>query len=138
MHSNLDRSSPGKALIVLVCGVLATIAGGIGLKIIWPLFDYVLSEYNRSDSPFTFASTIYQGVWLLVALCTLIAGLSLIFSALRRKENDLIPGPTLYFLGLGLAVIGGFLIMSGLSWQAVALIGGGFFLIYWEWAYHVS
>lgn len=138
MHSNLDRSSPGKCLVVLVCGVLATIAGGIGLKLAWPLFDYVLSESSRSDSPFTYASIIYQGVWLLVALCTLIAGLSLIVSALRRKEHDLIPGPTLYFLGLGLAVIGGFLIMGGLSWQAAALIGGGFFLIYWEWVYHVS
>lgn len=138
MYSELEQSSKGRSLFVFIAGVLILVLGLFGLKLTWQVFSTIFSEFNVPDSPYSYVTLIYQGLWLLVAICTLIAGLSLIISALRRKQFDLIPGPTLYFLGLGLAVIGGFLLMGGIGWQAIAIIIMGLFLIYWEWGYHVS
>lgn len=138
MHSNMDRSSIGKSLLIFIIGGLVVAAGMWGTMPSWKIFNIVYSELNTSNSPYNYASMIYSSLWLLAAVCTVIAGISLIISALRRKQYDLIPGPTLYFLGLALAVIGGFLFIGGLGWQAITAIVTGFFLIYWEWAYHVS
>lgn len=138
MYSELDKSSKGRSLFVFIAGALILVLGLFGIKPTWQVFSTILSEFNMPDSPYSYVTLIYQGLWLLVAVCTAIAGLSLIISALRRKQFDLIPGPTLYFLGLALAVIGCFLLMGGIGWQAIAIIVTGLFLIYWEWAYHVS
>ena len=138
MHSELDRSSKGKSLLVFIIGTLVIVFGVWALMPTWKIFNIVYSEFNSPGSPYNYATMIYSSLWLLAAVCTVIAGISLIISALSRKQYDLIPGPTLYFLGLALAVIGGFLIMNGLGWQAITAIFIGLFLIYWEWAYHVS
>ncbi|MFK8067563.1 MAG: hypothetical protein AB8D52_04890 [Gammaproteobacteria bacterium] len=134
----LEKSSKLRSTVILIIGALILAIGIFWLKPTWQVFQTVLSEFNTLNSPYTYASLIYQGLWLLVAVCTVIAGLSLMMSAIRRKQFDLIPGPTLYFLGLALSVIAGFILMSGLSWQAMAILIIGLFLIYWEWAYHVS
>ncbi len=134
----LDKSSKVRSTVIFIIGAIILVIGIFGLQPSWQILNTVFSEFNTTSSPYTYASLIYQGLWLLVTVCTVITGLSLIVSALRRKQFDLIPGPTLYFLGLGLSVIAGFLLMSGLSWQAVAMLMTGLFLIYWEWAYHVS
>lgn len=138
MHSYLDRSSKGRALIIFIIGAIILAAGAFTTKVAWHVLSIVYGDYNKGESPYNFASLIYQALWLLVTLCILIVGVSLIRSALQRKEHDLIPGPTLYFLGLGLTVIGGYLILSGLTLEALASIVIGCLLIYWEWAYHVS
>ena len=138
MHSDLDRSSTGKSLLVFFIGALVIALGAWGIMPTWKLFSIIQSELDTSNSPYNYATMIYSILWLVVAFCTLVAGVSLIISALRRRQYDLIPGPTLYFLGLSLAVIGGFLMMGGLGWQAVTAVVVGLFLIYWEWAYHVS
>lgn len=138
MYSYLDRSSKGRSLIVFIIGAVVLTAGAYATKVAWHVLSVVYGDYNKGDSPYNYTSLFYQALWLLVTLCILIAGVSLVISALQRKEHDLIPGPTLYFLGLGLSVIGGFLILSGLTIQALATIVVGCLLIYWEWAYHVS
>ena len=140
MHSELDKSSTARSLLVFIIGALVLAAGVFGLRPSWKIFNIILSELNtsKSPSPYNYATMIYSALWLLAAICTAIAGISLIISALRRRQYDLIPGPTLYFLGLALAVIGGFLFIGGLNWQAITAMATGFFLIYWEWAYHVS
>ncbi len=138
MHSELDRCSKGKSLLVFVIGAIVIALGVWGIMPSWKLFNIVQSELGAPNTPYNYATMIYSAMWVVAAFCTLVAGVSLIFSALRRREYDLIPGPTLYFLGLSLAVIGGFLMMGGLGWQAITAVVVGLFLIYWEWAYHVS
>ncbi len=138
MHSELDRSSTGKSLLVFIIGTLVIALGAWGIMPTWKMFNIIQSEIDTSNSPYNYATMIYSVLWLVAAFCTLVAGVSLILSALRRRQYDLIPGPTLYFLGLSLAVIGGFLMMGGLGWQAITAVVVGLFLIYWEWAYHVS
>ncbi len=138
MHSDLDRSSAGRSILIFIIGTLVLAAGAWGIMPTWKMFNIIFSEFRTHDSPYNYATIIYSILWLVVAFCTLLAGVSLIISALRRRQYDLIPGPTLYFLGLSLAVIGGFLLISGLGWQAIIAIVTGLFLIYWEWAYHVS
>ncbi len=138
MHSDLDRSSTGKSLLVFIIGALVIALGAWGIMPTWKMFNIIQSEIDTSNSPYNYATMIYSALWLVAAFCTLVAGVSLIISALRRRQYDLIPGPTLYFLGLSLAVIGGFLMMGGLGWQAITAVVVGLFLIYWEWAYHVS
>ncbi len=138
MYSGLDKSSKGRSLLIFVIGALVLAAGLIGIKPSWTIFNIILSELKLPGSPYDYASLVYAALWIVATVSTSIAGISLIVSAIRRKQFDLIPGPTLYFLGLALAVIGGFLLTGGLSWQAVMAVSTGIFLIYWEWEYHVS
>jgi len=138
MHSELEQCSKGKSVLVFIIGAIVLALGAWAIMPTWNLFSIIKSEIDSSNSPYNYATMLYASLWLVAAFSTLVAGLSLIFSALRRRQYDLIPGPTLYFLGLSLAVIGGFLMMGGLGWQAITAVVIGLFLIYWEWAYHVS
>ncbi len=138
MYSELDKCSKRKSSIVMICGLIVTAIGIAAVITAWKIVSLVLAEQASDWSPFNTANIVYVSLWLLTAVSTLIAGVSLIISAVKRKEYDLIPGPTLYFLGLSLAIIGGFLTIGGLYWQGLIAIVVGLLLIYWEWGFHVS
>ena len=138
MYSELDKCSKRKSSIVMICGLIVTAIGIAAVITAWKIVSLVLAGQTSDWSPFNTANIVYVSLWLLTAVSTLIAGVSLIISAVKRKEYDLIPGPTLYFLGLSLAVIGGFLTIGGLYWQGLIAIVVGLLLIYWEWGFHVS
>lgn len=137
MYSDLDKSSKGRSFFIFIIGALVLAAGLIGMKPSLSIFNIIYLELSQASSPYNNINLLYAALWITAAVATCIAGLSLIISAITRKQADLIPGPTLYFLGLSLAVIGGFLFMGGLSWQAAVAASIGGLLIYWEWSYHV-
>jgi len=68
----------------------------------------------------------------------LITGLSLIYSGLKKKAYDLVPGPTLYLLGLCIIGIGFCLLLAAQFPLAIGAILFGIAICYWEWAYEIS
>lgn len=127
----------GRTLFIVLLGAALTVVGVWGTVVVFRLLQFT-NSLTEMQSPFTSGSTLYYVLWLVAGLSLLIAGISLIVSGLRRKRHDLVPGPTLYFLGLSLCGIGFFLLTFGQIGYSVAAIIIGLLLIYWEWTLAIT
>ena len=83
-----------------VCGLLLVGAAVIGLVSFVALLAYI------SDGRPGARIWLDYGLVGLSLVCVLIAGVSLVWSWFTDRERDVIPGPTLYLLGLFLVMIG--------------------------------
>jgi len=133
-----NRTSSGRGLITLVIGALVLVAG------LWATYVYSANamhtlEVIRSNATTSFFPTIVLPVlWLVAAAMVAVAGFSLLVSGLMRRRHNLIPGPTLYLLGLSIIGIGiHFLAHHQLIPGAVATVAG-LVICYWEFAFDVS
>lgn len=138
MQTYFEQSSKGRSLIVALFGVFILIVGLFASHVLWKITQYIVIEYLSGQSPYSTITLVYQGLWCLAAISVVIIGISLIVSGYRRKQTDLIPGPTLYVLGLALAGVGGIALMNGFILEAVSLFFIGIVLMVWEWGSHVS
>lgn len=102
------------------------------------LLSFVWSHLSTETYAFTQSTVVYQGLWLIVALCVLIAGISLVISAWKRKRHDLVPGPTLYILGIALGAIGIFLFVFNQILFAIGTFIVGILFIYSEWSFRIT
>lgn len=69
-----------------------------------------------------------QLFWVLcgvVALCLLMLGVNFVSAAWRRRSHNIVPGPTLYLLGVTLVILGMFMAVGGAWLSALALIIAG-------------
>ncbi|MEO0574223.1 MAG: hypothetical protein AAF004_02085 [Pseudomonadota bacterium] len=101
LSNSVSLANPGRRFLIATTGVVLSMAGGYGLYVLTSLIQYVM-KHGAGDAN---AWTDYGLVGASLALA-LIAGLSLLWSALKGRRRDVIPGPTLYLLGLCLAVLG--------------------------------
>ncbi|MDH3689833.1 MAG: hypothetical protein OEU36_10185 [Gammaproteobacteria bacterium] len=124
--------------ITLALGAILSLVGLWGTSAAIRLTSFVWSNLSTERYVFTPATVIYQGLWVVVALCVLATGISLIVSGWKRKRHNLIPGPTLYILGFILGAIGVFLFMFNQVPFAIGTFIAGLLLIYSEWAFRIT
>ena len=109
--SNADRRHP----LIALLGIAVTVTAGYALWVYARLVVFV-TDAAGSDS----LSLDYLPLGLAI-VCALVAGLSLFLSALQGRQRNLIPGPTLYLLGLFLCVVA---VQVGLTTSTpLALVG---------------
>lgn len=129
-----NLAGTGRGWLTTVAGIILALAGLAGsITLVRVVTHLLMGEY-------AFLSTlvIYQTVWLVIFASLFITGLSLVISGVKRKKHDIVPGPTLYILGLALVVNGFFLLIYSQTLYAVVAIAIGAILIYLEWATHTA
>lgn len=132
-----DSSSQHKATLLFtsltfIIGIACTIAAAIGIfwlsKIIPGLY-YTLAENGIS---FMSNTAIFHILWAVFFLSLLTTGIKLLISALNKRRQDLVPGMSLYFLGVSLVIIGLFYLVFGQFLYALISVVFGAFCIYIE------
>ncbi len=88
----------------------------------------VLSEQYDLSTHFTLQTL----VWLLIFVSGAVTGIALVVSAIRRRPHNLVPGPTLYFLGAGLLFNGIILLADTAYVWAIGSLVAGAVLVYLE------
>lgn len=138
-----EQGSSLQNTLAIVVGAFLSMIGA------WATFAYARVLMTRPDGAnelsagyldvtYTGGGLILLILWLATAVLLLVTGLSLIYSGLKRKAYDLVPGPTLYLLGLCIIGIGICLLLAGQFATAIAAILFGLAVCYWEWAYEIS
>lgn len=136
-HLN-NRTGTGRAMITLIFGVLILAIGAWGSYIYGSNALHVAQSLGDAATPFTTPAIILSGLWLIAAIMLAIAGLSLVISALMRRPRNLIPGPTLYLLGLAVVGIGIYFLVFHQWIPGVIASVVGVVVCYWEYAFDVS
>lgn len=85
--------------LVGLSGLVLTGAGLYGLWVFGKLVGFIVSATDSAELGWDY---VPLGLAL---ICVVAAGLSLCWSAWHGRDRDLIPGPTLYLLGLFLIVL---------------------------------
>ena len=112
-------------VVLFAAGALGTLATGANA---WHLFnDYSLNSI-----------ALYMLIWLVFFVSLAIAGLSLLRSGFVRRKHDLVPGPTLYFLGASLVINGLYLLVVNQFAYAGIAIAAGLVFLYLEHATHIA
>ncbi|MEM7082447.1 MAG: hypothetical protein AAF465_06905 [Pseudomonadota bacterium] len=100
---------------------LVFLSGGAAL--LWVVFRLL------SDSlPALEISTHDRVFWALcgvVALCLVMVAINFLVAAARRQTHNIVPGPTLYLLGVTLVILGLFMALSGAWLATLALVASG-------------
>jgi len=115
------RLAPGSAVALALLGLVVAAFCALGcLRVLGQT--RVLAELSLS-----FHYAVQTAVWGVIFLSGLVAGLSLLVRAVARRTHNLVPGPTLYFLGAGLLFNGVILLAQPALPYALAslLVGGG-------------
>ncbi len=127
-----DLASSQRSLATLLLGALVTVGGLVGtvflLRILW----FVLPKLSAGEYGFTLSTALYGAAWLALFIGLCVTGVSLVMSGLRRKRHDLVPGITLYIVGLSAIVIGFFLLVRSDYIPAVVAIVVGAIFVYLE------
>ncbi len=121
-----NRSSNEKRPILMALGAIVMMAGVAGSYI---LTKVLLHLFNDQSGAFT-TLVWYQIIWLIFFLGVIVAGISIFLAAIRGRQHNLIPGPTLYIMGLALLVNGFFLMVYG-NWPMAILgiLAGAVFIL---------
>lgn len=132
--NQVSLNQQGGILMVLLGLVIA--AAGIGLSFIIGvlLFDQMQSANQIAVSN---NQLLYEGLWLLFTVSLTVLGLSLMVSGFRQKAHDVVPGPTLYVMGVALMAIALMMAMYGQVLHAVVAALVGLTLMVIEWYYDV-
>lgn len=115
----MERPNGFMRVLMPVLGVLLSVAAAFGLVSFVSLLLYV------GDGQFVLPILLDFGLVALCLICVLVAGLSLIWSSFSGRSRDLIPGATLYLLGLFLLMLGvqAMLVPGGLIGIVAVVIG---------------
>lgn len=141
MSTDTKNEAPVGTLGRVIMFALGAVLSLGGIWATWAalkLLSFVWSHLSTETYAFTQSTVVYQGLWLIVALCVLIAGISLVISAWKRKRHDLVPGPTLYILGIALGAIGIFLFVFNQILFAIGTFIVGILFIYSEWSFRIT
>lgn len=133
-----NRASTGRAMITLIIGVLILAIGAWGSYLYGLNVLHVAQSLGDAATPFTTPAIVLSSLWLVAAIMLAIAGLSLVISALIRRPRNLIPGPTLYLLGLAVVGIGIYFLVFEQWVPGIVAAVVGIVICYWEYAFDVS
>lgn len=126
----------GGVMLVLLGLVIASAGVVLSGIISVLLFD----QFQTASDGLAVVSTnqfLYEILWLVFSLGLTILGLSLMVSGLRGRTHDVVPGPTLYFMGAALMAIGLMMGMYGQVLHACVAALAGLTLMVVEWYYDV-
>jgi len=127
-----------RSAVTVLLGLAALIAGA---WLSWVQISkslYILDDVGSATSPYTRDSIILSLLWVAATVFFAIAGLSALISGLFRRRRNLIPGPTLYLLGLAVIGIGIYMLLYGQHLHGVIAVGVGVVIAWWELAFDVS
>ncbi len=132
------RLSPTvRSRFILLFGLMLSITGAMGTIALSMMLLYILPKVASGDMPFFGGQALFQTMWAVFFISLFMTGVSLMISAARRKQRDLVPGLTLYFLGAAL-VINGLLLMTYAHFVfGLAAMAAGSLAIYLEWSIEV-
>lgn len=140
MTSNSLSSVPSNqsgGVVLILLGLLIAAAGlGFSYVVGVLLFDQYQS-LSSGNYPISTQQLLYEGLWLVFFVSLTILGLSLLMSGLKNKKHDVVPGPTLYFMGASLMAIALMMAMYGQVLHAVVAAVVGLVLMVLEWYYDV-
>lgn len=130
-QDTLNKPEAGTALRVLT--VLAGL-GAIALGCVGIASDAEWLQFYRSllggASVHVIVSLLVKGLFFISLFA---AGISLLWSAAKKRRYDLIPGPTLYLLGSSVCVWGMYQLIYGKIVQAAMLIALGVVIMIFEY-----
>ena len=127
-----DRAGAMRSALTAAAGVLLFAIGALGSFVIGAEAWHLVKDYSLNSI------ALHMLIWLVFFLSLTVAGFSLLRSGLKRRTHDLVPGPTLYFLGASLVVNGLFLlVVSQYLYAGIAIVLGSVFL-YLEHATQVA
>ncbi len=121
------RMSRSASIAIAAGGVALAVFCLIGALRVGAQFRVLTQQYDLSSH-----FTLQTLVWMLIFVSGAVAGISLLVSAIRRRRHNLVPGPTLYFLGTGLLFNGIILLADTAYLWAIASALLGALLIYLE------
>ena len=138
-----EEGSSLQNLLAIIIGALLSVVGA------WATIAYSRVLLTRPDGAngltAGYLDVTYSGgglvlliLWLATAVLLCITGVSLILSGIKRRAYDLVPGPTLYLLGLCIVGVGICLLLAGMYPAGIGAILLGLAICYWEWAYEIS
>lgn len=133
-----NRTGNGRMMITLIFGVLILVIGAWGSFVYGSHAIHIARSLKDAATPFSTPGIVLASLWLLAAVMLAIAGLSLVISALVRKRSNLIPGPTLYLLGLAVVGIGIYFLVFHQWVPGVIATIAGIVICYWEYAFDIS
>lgn len=113
-----NRHSASAWLRLLMAGAGLIFTGGAVVLL------YVVARLLYPGQTTFTASTHDQLFWVLcgvVALCLLLLGCNFLSGAWHRRSHNVVPGPTLYLLGVTLVILGMFLAVGG-TWLAAGVL----------------
>ncbi len=102
------ETSAVRNLIVILTGIVFSAIGLTGAVLLGASLGYVVSGGVVS----AFRLGMFDFLWLVALISIFVAGVSLILSGVRGTARNLVPGPTLYFLGAALFLIGIYLLLG--------------------------
>ncbi|MEL6870833.1 MAG: hypothetical protein AAFO81_13620 [Pseudomonadota bacterium] len=126
MNNNERQTSGTRRYVLAVIGCVLTMASAYGLYVFAQLVGFVADDAGSGNN-------LWVDYGLVGASLALVgvAGLSLLWSALRGRHRDVVPGPTLYLLGLFLAALSlqaALISSAALAWLGVA--AGGALIVF--------
>lgn len=118
--SNPPVAPAGLRLLLAATGFLFVGGAAVLLYVVFRLL---------FSGPVPFDVTTHDKLfWVLcgiVALCLLMLGINFLSGAMHRRSHNIVPGPTLYLLGVTLVILGMFLAVSGAMIAAAVLVLAG-------------
>lgn len=106
-----------RAAALPLLGILLTLAASLGLFAFLSIILFV-------DAGASYQIWLDYGLVLASLVCALVAGLSMIWAWFVGRKRDVVPGPTLYLLGLLLLTLGAQALALGTWWAALLVIAG--------------
>lgn len=120
-------AKPLRRALLPIFGLLLCGAAVVGLVSFTALLIYI------SDGDIGVRIWLDYGLVGLCLVCVLIAGISMVWSWFSDRERDVIPGPTLYLLGLFVVMIGVQVMLLGELLFGIAGIAVGAVIMYAEY-----
>lgn len=116
-----------------IAGVVVSVSGGIGGFANLRLLAVDLSSTDQGLGALLTPIAIYHAAWLLFFAGLLAAGISLMVSTVKGRREDIIPGPSLYVMGVSLVIAGMVQLLFGRPELAAATALAGIVLMVVEY-----
>ena len=113
------KSHQASTALVLTMGATGVLFIGGGTVVL-----YVVSRLLfQGSTTFEIAGhdQLFWALCAIVALCLLMLGVNFVSAAWRRRSHNIVPGPTLYLLGVTLVILGMFMAIGG-AWLAAFIL----------------
>ncbi|MGF1645117.1 MAG: hypothetical protein ACFCUJ_15880 [Thiotrichales bacterium] len=124
--------------LVSVLGIVATLVGLIGAIGVGAVLAYMVSELSAGRLHYLLHQALFQAVWWVFFASLFTVGLHLIISGYTRRKRDLVPGVSLYFLGLALVVNGLILLVYSNPLYGLTALLVGVVLVFIEWRFDIT
>ncbi|MEM7610779.1 MAG: hypothetical protein AAF270_03825 [Pseudomonadota bacterium] len=116
-----------RATLLPLLGVVLACASALGL------FAFASIMLFIADANVSTQVWLDYGLLLLSLVCALVAGISMIWSWIKDRQRDVVPGPTLYLLGLFILALSLQALLTSVGWLPVLGVVAGLAVIAFEY-----